>query len=133
MIVSLLTPEKKMLEAVEVVSVSIPTSEGEIQILEGHAPLIGTLATGAFTLRAAKAEWTGFISHGYFRVVADRIEIFPETCEFSKDIDLKRAKEAEQKSQKALMDPATDPNQLKKYELKLQRALSRQQEASRFH
>ena len=43
---SIFTPERKVLEGRSVSSVTLPGTEGQIQILEGHAAMVGALETG---------------------------------------------------------------------------------------
>ena len=130
---TLLTPERRVFEAVEVSSVTLPTSEGQIQILPGHAAFLGMLNTGAFRFArvSGEQETAGVISSGFFRIVDGLVTVMAETLELRGEIDLARAKVAQSKAEKVLSEETLDEHQFRKYELKLQRALVRQQEASR--
>ena len=70
------------------------------------------------------------VSTGFFEVKSDEITLMAETIELKKEIDLQRAKNAQQKAETALLDAALDEARFRKYQLKLQRALIRQQVAS---
>ena len=64
---SILSPERRLLEGVLVEEVTLPGSEGEIQILEGHAAMLGTLETGLFNYRSSGRDPVqGVISCGFF-------------------------------------------------------------------
>lgn len=128
---SILSPERRLVENLQVEEVALTGSEGEIQILPGHAPLIGTLCTGAFSYRAlGKDRVRGVISTGFFEVKEGNIHLMPETLELKGEIDLDRARKAQHSAEEALKEANLDEHHFKKYQLKLQRALIRQQVAS---
>ena len=131
---TLLTPERRVFEGVDVSSVTLPGSEGQIQILPGHASFLGSLETGAFRFSRTQdggGEDAGVISSGFFRVADGLVTVMAETLELRGDIDVARAKAAQAKAEKMLNEETLDEHQFRKYELKLQRALVRQQEAAR--
>src|SRR5829696_9048215 len=72
------------------------TTEGELGILPGHAPLLGQLAEGGVvTIRGAEGEDLVVAAHGGFVSVTERgVSILAETAEISTDIDVERAREA---------------------------------------
>lgn len=124
---TILSPEKKVTAAMEVSSVTLPGSEGQIQILPEHADMIGTLETGPFNFRSLTGATTlGVISSGFFEIRNGEVTVAAETCELSTEIDISRAKTAQKKAEGALSDPELDMKLFRKYELKLQRALIRQ-------
>ena len=128
---SILSPEKRLVTAVDVSSVTLPGSEGQIQILPEHADMIGTLETGPFAYELTSGTSAkGVITAGFFQVRDGAITVAAETVELAGDIDLNRAKTAQKTAEGALNDPELDPKLFRKYELKLQRALIRQQVAS---
>lgn len=128
---TILSPERRLLEGVAVRVVTLPGAEGQIQILSGHAPMVGSLDTGVFSFETASpgpnAVRRGIISTGFFKVVDDHLTVVAETLELEGEVDLDRAKRALAKAEEALKDPALDEHQFKKYQLKMQRALIRQQ------
>ena len=128
---NVLSPERRLVESMLVDFVTLPGSEGQIQILPGHAAMIGTLNTGVLTYQAHGQEPVyAVVSTGFFEVKSDEITLMAETIELKKEIDLQRAKNAQQKAETALLDAALDEARFRKYQLKLQRALIRQQVAS---
>src|SRR4051812_50118278 len=72
------------------------TTEGELGILPGHAPLLGQLAEGGVvTIRGAEGEDLVVAAHGGFVSVTERgVSILAETAEISSEIDVQRAPEA---------------------------------------
>ncbi len=74
--------------------VTARTTEGEIGILPGHAPLLGELAEG-FTVRIAQAGGTEVVAavHGGFLSVTEAgVTVLAEIAELAQDIDANRAR-----------------------------------------
>jgi F-type H+-transporting ATPase subunit epsilon len=72
------------------------TTEGELGVLPGHAPLLGQLAEGGVvTIRTETGDDLIVAAHGGFLSVTDRgVSILAETAEISSEIDVERAREA---------------------------------------
>ena len=123
----ILSPERRILEEAKVEEVTLTGTEGQIQILPGHAAMIGVLETGPFHYRASGNEgvWA-VISTGFFEVKDDELTILAETLELKSEIDVHRAKKAQQLAEETLKAADLDESQFKKYQLKLQRSLVRQ-------
>lgn len=129
---NILSPERKLLDGAEVEVVTLSGSEGEIQILPGHAPMVGTLHTGTFQYRTSAGPVDGgVISTGFFEVKDDVVNVLAETVELREEIDVARAKAAQSKAEAALLAADLDEARFRKYQLKLQRSLIRQQAAGR--
>ncbi len=128
---NIFTPEKKVLEGRQVLEATLPGSEGQIQILAGHAAMVGTLDTGILTYKVeGDGVATAAVSTGFFSVQDDVLSLTVETLEMSGDVDLERAKLAQATAEKTLQEADLDEHRFKKYQLKLQRSLIRQQVAS---
>jgi F-type H+-transporting ATPase subunit epsilon len=124
---NILSPERRLIEGVLVEEVTLPGSEGQIQLLPGHAPMIGTLQTGVFNYRSpGKNPVYGVISSGFFEVKEDVVYVLAETLELKSEIDLDRARRAQLKAEQTLQAADLDEHQFKKYQLKLQRSIIRQ-------
>jgi F-type H+-transporting ATPase subunit epsilon len=72
------------------------TTEGELGVLPGHAPLLGELAPGGVvTIRTESGEDLIVAAHGGFLSVTEKgVSILAETAEISTEIDVERAREA---------------------------------------
>jgi F-type H+-transporting ATPase subunit epsilon len=71
------------------------TTEGDIGIMPGHAPLLGLLVTGPVTIRTQSGEVVTAAVHGGFLSVADDVvSILAEVAELADEIDVKRAEAA---------------------------------------
>ncbi len=83
------------------------TTEGELGVLPGHAPLLGELAPGGVvTIRTESGEDLVVAAHGGFVSVTERgVSILAETAEISTEIDVQRAREALQRAESDREDP----------------------------
>ena len=83
------------------------TTEGELGVLPGHAPLLGELAPGGVvTIRPESGEDLVVAAHGGFLSVTDRgVSILAETAEISTEIDVERAREALRRAESEGDDP----------------------------
>lgn len=112
-------------------SVTLPGSEGQIEILEGHAPTVGTLDTGVFSYHVSGAAHSGVISSGFFEICDNNVTVLAETLELRGEIDVERARRAQKLAEDNLKAADLDPHHFGKYQLKLQRSLIRQQVAGK--
>ncbi len=129
---TILSPERRLLEGAPVEEVTIFGSEGQVQILPGHAPMVGLLETGMFKYRSTGgSESAGVISSGFFEVKDDAVNVLAETLELRGEIDVDRAKRAQRDSESTLKEAELDEHSFRKYQLKLERAIIRQQAADK--
>ncbi len=124
---SILAPERKLLQNQDVKSLIVTTGMGEVEILPGHAPLVATLETGRFqVIDSSGKALEGVISSGFLNVSFEQVSVTAETIELKGEVDLSRAKRAQDKAEQMLKDASLDEASFKKYQLKLQRAMIRQ-------
>lgn len=98
---TLVTPQKKIVEGAPLKEVFVPAFRGELEILPGHAPLITTLSEGVlkYKLEGSTELKAVAVSWGYCEVTAEgQVNILAETAEAPEEIDLKRAQDARQES-----------------------------------
>ncbi len=72
------------------------TTEGEIGVLPGHAPLLGEVADGG-TVKISQADGHTIVAAvhgGFLSVTDDGLTILAEIAELSEDIDESRARRA---------------------------------------
>jgi F-type H+-transporting ATPase subunit epsilon len=72
------------------------TTEGELGILPGHAPLLGALAPGWVVRidRVDEPELRVAVHGGFLSVRADGVSVLAEMAELADEIDVARAREA---------------------------------------
>ena len=98
----LITQEKVLLSQDVSIAV-IPSGEGPVGILPGHAPLIGTLNIGVLHARdSSQKEFSVFVGRGFFMVTRERITVVARVAELQDQIDLERAIAAKERAQKQL-------------------------------
>ncbi|MGY1630467.1 F0F1 ATP synthase subunit epsilon [Geodermatophilus sp. SYSU D01186] len=98
---------ERMIWSGEASMVIARTTEGELGVLPGHAPLLGELAPGGVVrIRTTEGQDMVVAAHGGFLSVTDRgVSILAETAEISSEIDVERAREALRRAEGAGDDP----------------------------
>ena len=124
--VDIVTPTRKLIEGAKVASLRMPGANGEMLILPGHTEMLTLLGTGVLSLTQDGAERKFAISYGFAEIRNDKVLVLAETCEEGKDIDVNRAKKAQKEAEEILSAVLTRED-FRKYELKVQRSLVRQQ------
>lgn len=126
----IVTPERHVLHET-VQSVEIPGKEGYMGILPGHAPLLTELGIGAMIYRKGKEVQYLAVIRGYAEVLPGRVIVLADACERAEEIDVERAKTAAERARARMskgMSPDVDWNRAT---FALNRALARQQAASK--
>lgn len=84
------------------------TTEGELGILPGHAPLLGELAAGGIVRvqQDAGEELTFAVHGGFLSVTEDGVSILAELAEPAEEIDVSRAQQALDRARSAGDDDA---------------------------
>lgn len=75
--VSVISPESVLFEG-EVSSVVAPAFDGEVGILENHAPMMTLLGSGSLRLGSAGSERRFNIEGGFLQVVENNVRIVTE-------------------------------------------------------
>ncbi len=96
------TPEKNVVSE-EAQIVAAPGTLGEFGVLIGHTPFLTTLKTGIlhYTATDGKERFV-FVNGGFAEALPDKVTILAESAERRRDIDLERAKAAQERAQKRL-------------------------------
>jgi F-type H+-transporting ATPase subunit epsilon len=121
--VEIVTPDGPVFTG-KVVSCTAPGTNGQFQILVGHAPFLANLQIGEIKLQKNNEDQKKLATSGGFLEVKDNnISIIVESAEFADDINVARAKEAEKRARKRLEEK--DNIDLVRVDLALLRALNR--------
>ena len=97
----IVTPEKKVVETAAE-EVQIPGKNGYLGVLPGHAPLITELAVGEVSFRENSTEQHLAVAWGFAEVLPNKVTILAETAERPSEIDVKRAREANERAEQRL-------------------------------
>ncbi len=100
--VQLITPERTLISE-EIASLSCPTTDGQITILPGHAPLVATLESGELIARNGGDDRYLHVAGGFIEVRKNnQIVILADAAEHYFEIDIARAEQAKEAAQKLL-------------------------------
>ncbi|GHE52364.1 MULTISPECIES: ATP synthase F1 subunit epsilon [Roseivirga] len=78
MLLEVVTPDKKVFEG-EANAVTFPGSDGEFQVLSGHAPMISALGRGKLTIKASGKEDVVIIDGGVVEVLNNKVVVLAES------------------------------------------------------
>ena len=126
----IVTPYKKVVDT-EVDEVTANGKLGEFGVLPGHAPFLTSLKIGELVYKNSGVSEHMSLNWGYFEVCDDKIIVLVETAELASEIDVERAKAAQDRAEEALKKLTSEDKQFKVYEAALQRAIIRMQVAGR--
>lgn len=126
----IITPYGK---AVETVADEVTASGtlGEFCVLPGHAPFLTMLKIGEFCYKVDGVAACMALNWGYFEIRDDRIVVLVETAEHAEQIDVERARAAQERAEQALKGMEPEDKRFKVCEAALQRALVRMQVAGK--
>lgn len=104
--------------------VELNTTEGEIGVYKNHIPLTTILQPGILTITEENGKKEAVLHSGFMEILPDRITILAEIAEWPQEIDVDRAKKAEERAKQRLEEkaPGTD---MRRAEAALHRALAR--------
>lgn len=130
MTLEVITPERTVLDTVQVKSLIVPALDGLLGVLPGHAPLVAGLGIGVVKYKeAGKDRYTKMaITGGFLEVSDDRAVLVADAAELASSIDVLRARQARDRAQARLRDRSALIDHARA-ELALRRALNRLQVA----
>lgn len=102
LIVEIVSPTGRIFQG-EAIGVQAPGVEGSFEVLRDHAPMIAAFEIGPLRVTDPKGDQFVFAtSGGFLEVLNNTVTILAESAELGSDIDIERAREAEQRALKAL-------------------------------
>ncbi len=98
----IITPLRTALDA-EVVSVKLPATEGEMEVLPGHADIIASVANGELSYRVpGEPAKSLFVGGGFLQVESDNVLLVTDTALEAAEIDTDTVQKALERAQAAL-------------------------------
>ena len=98
---NLITPQKQLLNAVDVDFVALPALEGELGVLPGHIPMIVQLGYGSLRYKQDGKEEEFAVLGGFAEILHESVNVFAESAGLAGEINeeeekqkIKRAKES---------------------------------------
>jgi F-type H+-transporting ATPase subunit epsilon len=117
------TPERLVIsESVD--EVVLPSVDGSMGVLPGHAPLMALLDIGEMSYRVGGSTHFVAVSGGFAEVLRNRVRVLAQTAERAEEIDLERAEKDRAQADGKLKDHPP-PSDFRQWEVRLKRAISR--------
>ena len=91
---TVVTPERAVLQAVACDEVTLPAQRGEIGILPGHTPLIALLGVGVVGYRDGSRRAAVAVRGGFVEVAGDAVRVLADVATEKDAIDAAQAREA---------------------------------------
>lgn len=121
--IEIVTPER-VVERDVVTELQLPTKNGYIGVLAGHAPLITELGIGEITYKADNIQYKIAVAWGFAEVLPNKVTILAEVAERPEDIDLTRAEKAKQRAEERLRSGNAETD-FDRAQVALERAVTR--------
>ncbi len=128
---SIVTPER-VVYSDSVESITLPTQEGEITVLENHIPLVGILRPGEILIQKNEEVIPLAVSGGVVQVRKAIITILADTAEKVEEIIEERAQEAHRRAQAIMLDKKFDATEFATISAKMDKELARIKVARRW-
>lgn len=122
-VLEIVTPDRRVL-SLDVDEVVLPSANGSMGVLPGHAPTLCELDVGEVSYRNGQDRKYLAVSGGFAEVLRDRVNVLARTTEAAEEIDLDRAQRAKAAAEANLKSEAADAT-FRRSEIKLKRALCR--------
>jgi F-type H+-transporting ATPase subunit epsilon len=130
--VDIVTPDAHAYQGTEN-GVRAPVVEGSFEVRKGHASMIAAFGIGPLIVKTQAAHEYADVhndriifatSGGFLEVVNDKVTVLAETVEPASEIDVERAKNAEERALQQLED-GVQGSEREKYEVARERARNR--------
>jgi len=101
LLLEIVTPDKLVLSQ-DVDYVGAPGIMGEFGVMAHHIPFLSALGIGSLMYKAGNRPHYVFISGGFAEVSNNKVTILAEVAERPEEIDVERAKKAQERARKRL-------------------------------
>ncbi len=91
LILTVVTPERALLQGVACDEVTVPGQRGELGILPGHTPLITLLGIGLVTYRDGAKKLSLAVRGGFAEIAGDAVRVLADEAEAKGGVDAERA------------------------------------------
>jgi F-type H+-transporting ATPase subunit epsilon len=130
LLLEVVTPDRLVLST-EAEVVVCPGVEGQFGVLPGHIPFLSALEIGEMYYKSAgKTEYLA-VSGGFAEVTGEKVTIVAESAEVGREIDVERARRAQERAEKRLATAKTAEVDWTRAEAAMRRSLMRMKVAGR--
>ena len=130
LLLEVVTPDRLVLST-EADVVVCPGVEGQFGVLPGHIPFLSALEIGEMYYRKGGQTEYLAVSGGFAEVTGEKVTIVAESAEKGREIDVERAKRAQERAEKRLAAAKTAEIDWARAEAALRRSLMRTKVAGR--
>lgn len=120
---TIVTPDREFFNE-EADMVEFNTTEGEIGVYAGHAPLTVIVKPGILTITQGDTVRNAALHAGFVQILQEEITILAEIIEWPEEIDKERAEEAKQRAEGRLTERSANID-LDRAQTALMRAIAR--------
>ena len=103
----IITPEKRVYSKT-VDRVKLPCTEGDMEVLPGHIPLITTVQAGEVRALSGGETEQLAVDNGFVEIFGDKVSILAEAAIDIEDIDHEAADKAQKRAEEALAKAEAD-------------------------
>ena len=121
---NLITPQKQLLNAVEVDFVALPALEGELGVLPGHIPMIVQLGYGSLRYKQDGKEEDFAVLGGFAEILHESVNVFAEGASLADEIDEEEEKQKIKRAKESLSNKDADID-FELAEIEIKQALTR--------
>lgn len=126
----IITPERVVFDDMTE-GIIVRTTVGDKGILAKHEPYVAALGIGQIKVKIDGAYRVAAVATGIIKVNKEKTTLLAQSFEWADEIDLNRARKAEEKAQHDIEQYAEDEKKLDMAEYKLKRAINRIDAANR--
>ena len=130
LLLEVVTPDRLVLST-EADVVVCPGVEGQFGVLAGHIPFLSALEIGEMYYRKGGQTEYLAVSGGFAEVTGEKVTIVAESAEKGREIDMERAKRAQERAEKRLAAAKTAEIDWARAEAAMRRSLMRTKVAGR--
>ena len=123
MMLQIISPDRVFYEG-EATMLEMTTTEGEIGVYPGHIPMTNILKPGIVVIHEGDQIKRAAVHAGFTEILQDRVTIMAEIAEWPDEIDVNRAKEAEERAKRRLSEKGEGLD-VARAEMALRKALTR--------
>ncbi|HNW43342.1 MAG TPA: ATP synthase F1 subunit epsilon [Elusimicrobiales bacterium] len=101
-LLTIVTPERTVLDGKPVDSVTIPALGGEMGVLPGHAPFVVQLKEGLLHYTESRHKEVFAVLSGFAEINDNKVLVMAEAAELAVEVNEERARQALQKAKETL-------------------------------
>ena len=99
----LVTPERTLFKE-QIEEVTLPTADGEITVLQNHAPLVAVLVPGVARLKMKSSAEEVAVSGGFIQIGNNTVRVLADTAERANELDLSTIEAAKARAAQVMQE-----------------------------